>query len=172
MTYDFSVLRELRKKRKLTIAKLSELCGVSYVALSKLERGQGNPELRTLDRVSRALGLATHNLLALAEQKQPIRATAKTCKVLGKADCRQMALDGVRVFCITAPQGASGWAPEFHVDDFERCFVLDGKVRVTVRGQPYVLGPGEGLSWDCLFEHNYEVLEPATFITVLTPKRP
>ena len=33
-------------------------------------------------------------------------------------------------------------------------------------------GPGEALCWDCVFEHNYEALEPATFITVLTPKRP
>lgn len=54
MTYDFTVLRELRKKRKLTIAKLSEMCNVSYVAISKLERNQGNPELKTLDRISRA----------------------------------------------------------------------------------------------------------------------
>ena len=34
MTYDFSILHDLRKTRNMTIADLSEKCGVSYVALS------------------------------------------------------------------------------------------------------------------------------------------
>lgn len=172
MPYDFSVLRELRKRRKLTIAQLSELCKVSYVAISKLERSQGNPELKTLDRIAQALDLPTHNLLALAEQKRPTRAKEATCKVLQEGDCRHVDLDGTRIFYITAPKGASGIAPEFHRDDYEHCFVLDGKVRATIRGTPYTLGAGDAIQWDCIFEHNYEVLEDATFIGVLTPKRP
>jgi transcriptional regulator with XRE-family HTH domain len=172
MTYDFSILRELRKKRKLTINSLSQLCGVSYVALSKLERNQGNPELKTLDRISRALGLPTHNLLALAEQKHPTQVSQATCTILGTAECRHVDLDGTRIFCTTAPTGAAGWAAEFHRDDYERCFVLAGKVKITIRGSDYVLRAGDALAWDCLFEHTYEALEPSTFITVLTPKRP
>ena len=172
MTYDFSVLRELRKKRGLTISKLSEMCGVSYVALSKLERNQGNPELKTLDKISRSLGMPAHNLLALAEQQHPIRAAEKTFKIFGKANCRHVDLDGTRIFCIDAPKGAKGLASEFHRDDYERCFVLDGKVKVTIRGSEYALGPGEALCWDCVFEHDYEAMEPAKFIMVLTPKRP
>lgn len=172
MTYDFSILRELRKKRKLTINTLSQLCGVSYVALSKLERNQGNPQLKTLDRISRALGIATHNLLALAEHKHPTQTTQNTCRFLETAECRHVDLDGTRILCVTAPQGAKGWAAEFHRDDYERCFVLDGRVKITIHGTDYVLGAGDALAWDCLFDHNYEVLQPSTFITVLTPKRP
>jgi len=172
MTYDFSILRELRKKRKLTIAKLSELCGVSYVAISKLERNQGNPELKTLDRISRALQLPTHNLLALAEQKRPIRAEETTCRLLETADCRHVNLDGTRIFVVTAPKGAAGRQAEFHRDDYEHCYVLEGKVKTTVRQTDYTLVPGNGLSWDCIFEHNYEALEDSVFIIVLTPKRP
>lgn len=172
MTYDFSVLRELRKKRGLTISKLSEQCGVSYVALSKLERNQGNPELKTLDRIGRALGMPTHNLLALAEQRHPTHASEKTSKTLGKASCRHVDLDGTRIFCIDAPKGSRGAGTEFHRDDYERCFVLDGKLKITVRGSEYMLGPGEGLCWDCVFEHDFEAVEPSKFITVLTPKRP
>ena len=169
MTYDFSVLRELRKKRKLTIADLSAKSGVSYVAISKLERNQGNPELKTLDRISRALQLPTHNLLALAEQKHPFQTKEIRCKLLdNKADCRHIDLEGLRVLHITAQRGATGLAPEFHRDDYEHC----GKLKVMVRGSEYILGPGEALKWDCFFEHNYEALEPTTYITVLTPKRP
>jgi len=172
MPYDFSVLRELRKRRRLTIARLSELCGVSYVAISKLERNQANPELKTLDRIAQALDLPTHNLLALAEQKRPTRAKATTAKILQTGKCRHVDLGGTRIFYGTAPKGACGVAPEFHRDDYEHCFVLDGKLRASVRGATYTLGPGDALVWDCVFEHNYEVLEDATFIGVLTPKRP
>jgi len=170
MPYDFGVLRELRKRRRLTIGQFSELCKISYVALSRLERNQGNPELKTLDRISHAMGMSTHSLLALAERQRPSQAKEQTCKVLGKADCRHVDLDGTRIFCTRAPRGAVGNASEFHKDDHERCFVLDGKLKVTVGGNNYLLGPGEAMGWDCLVEHNVEVVEPATFITVLTPK--
>jgi transcriptional regulator with XRE-family HTH domain len=172
MTYDFSVLRDLRKRRNLTINELSKLCGISYVALSKLERNQGNPELKTLDCISKALGLASHNLLALAEQQEPLSASERTCRIMGKAECRLIDLDGTRVFVVRAPKGSSGGEPNLHRDDYERCFVLEGRVKVTVRGNDYVLRAGQGLMWDSLFDHRYEVQEPATFIKMLTPKRP
>jgi transcriptional regulator with XRE-family HTH domain len=171
MTYDFTVLRELRKRRNLTILKLSKLCGVSYVALSKLERNQGNPELKTLDRISRALGMAAHNLLALAEQREPLGASEKVCRILGKAECRFVELDGTRLFVVKAPKGAGGDEPSFHRDDYERCFVLEGRVKIRIRGRDFQLGPGEGLIWDALTDHQYDVVEPSSFIKMLTPKR-
>ncbi len=172
MTYDFGILRELRKHRKMTIAELSKRSGVSYVAISKLERNQANPELKTLDRISQALEMPTHNLLALAEQKHPTRAEEDTCTILEKAECRHVNLDGLRIFVISAPKGAKGHQAEFHKDDYEHCFVLDGKVRVCIRGSEYTLGPGEALSWDCFFDHSYETLEDSEWVAILTPKRP
>ena len=83
MTHDFSVLRDLRKRRNLTLKGLGKLCGVSYVALSKLERNQGNPELKTLDRISKALGLATHALLAVAKRAEAVSSAERKCRILG-----------------------------------------------------------------------------------------
>lgn len=150
---------------------MSEKCGVSYVALSKIERNQGNPELRTLDRIGEALGVSVHDLLAQAEGPHPIRAREESCKVLGKGDCRVASLGGTRILFVRAPKGATGTESRFHGDDCERCFVLSGRLKVTVRGKEYVLGAGDALAWDTAFEHCYEVLEGATFITVLCPKR-
>jgi DNA-binding XRE family transcriptional regulator len=171
MAYDFSVLRDLRKRRNLTINRLSEICGVSYVALSKLERNQGNPELRTLDRIAKALGLATHNLLALAEQQEPMLASERPCHMFGKANGRLIELDGTRLFYVKAPKGSGGDEPSYHRDDYERCFVMEGRVRITVRGNDYILRAGDGLVWDALFDHSYDVQENSQFIKMLTPKR-
>ncbi|MCX5675507.1 MAG: helix-turn-helix domain-containing protein [Planctomycetota bacterium] len=171
MTYDFSVLRKIRKHKGLTIAGLSKKCGVSCVALSKLERNQGNPELKTLDRIARALGMTSHHLLALTDRHRPTPAAEQTAKILGKATCRFVNLDGTRVFVIRAPKGAAGSEAAFHGDDYERCFVLEGRLKVVVRDSEYVLGPGQGMTWNSLFDHSYEALEHATFIKILTPKQ-
>ena len=172
MTYDFSILRDLRKRRNLTIAELSKKCGVSYVALSKLERNQANPELKTLDRIAQALGMTTHNFLALADRQRPIQATEQSAKILGKATCRFVNLDGTRIFIIRAPKGAVGSEPALHSDDYERCFVIEGRLKVNVRENEYTLGSGDGLVWDSLYDHAYEALEATTFIKVLSPKHP
>jgi len=172
MTYDFSILRDLRKRRNLTIAELSKKCGVSYVALSKLERNQANPELKTLDRIAQALGMTTHNFLALADRQRPIQATEQSAKILGKATCRFVNLDGTRIFIIRAPKGAVGSEPALHSDDYERCFVIEGRLKVSVRENEYTLGSGDGLVWDSLYDHAYEAIEATTFIKVLSPKHP
>lgn len=172
MTYDFSILHDLRKTRNMTIADLGEKCGVSYVSLSKLEHNEGNPELRTLDRIAQALGLSTHNLLALADRQRPIQATEQSAKILGKATCRFVNLDGTRIFLIRAPKGAVGSEPAFHCDDYERCFVIDGRLKINVRENEYILEAGDGLVWDSIYEHAYQAMEPTTFIKVLSPKHP
>lgn len=57
----FGVINETIKARRLglnvTQEMLSELSGVSLRTLKKLESGQGNPTLRTLQKVAGVLGL-------------------------------------------------------------------------------------------------------------------
>ncbi|MCX5685696.1 MAG: XRE family transcriptional regulator [Planctomycetota bacterium] len=172
MKYNFSILRDLRKHRDITVSELSKKCGVSYVALSKLERNQGNPELNTLDRIAKALGLTTHNLLAMADRSPPAKAAEQSAKLCGKATCRFVNLDGTRIFVIRAPKGAVGTEATLHNDDYERCFVLEGKLKVVVREKEFSLGSGDGLVWDSLYDHSYEALEATTFVKVLSPKHP
>lgn len=172
MTYDFAVLRELRKRKGLTITELSHRAGISPVALSKLERNQGNPELKTLDRIARAMDVATHALIAMAEHKRPTIVAERMERVLDGATCRQVDLDGTRVCWVNAPRPAREAAPQNHGGDHEHCFVLDGRLKITIRGSDYELGPGQALAWDCYFDHELEVVESSTFITVLVPKRP
>jgi transcriptional regulator with XRE-family HTH domain len=173
MPYDFTVLRELRKKKGWTVNDLSEKCGVSYVALSKLERNKGNPELKTLDLISRALGLPTFQLVALAEGKGPVLSKAHRAKLAGnQAECCHVNLDGTRICWIETPAGPVAWMPEIHAEDYEHCLVLDGRLKVTIHGTEYNVAAGQGLCWDSFLEHSYEALAPTKFVKVLVPKRP
>lgn len=49
-------VRELRTRRRLTIAQVAELAGISDGMLSKIENGQISAGMDTLSRVARALG--------------------------------------------------------------------------------------------------------------------
>ncbi len=78
--YDFSILRELRKREGLSIAEFSENSGVSASVISKLERNQSVAELETIFRLARVLGLTASDLIALAEKRTAHLASSKKYK--------------------------------------------------------------------------------------------
>lgn len=51
------LIREQRKKQRMTLQELSDLSDVAYSTLSKLENGDTAVQLRSLNRVLDALGL-------------------------------------------------------------------------------------------------------------------
>ena len=171
MAYDFSVIRHLRQRMELTITALSRKSRISYVALSKLERNAGNPELKTLDRVARGLGIETHNLLALAEHKraQIVGAEKKTdpagFKSLGAS------MDRVRVAMVQAAKGSKGAEDHQDRDSYEICLVVSGKLKLIVLDNVYQVKAGQAAQFDCIFKHHYEVAEDASFVRVQVPKR-
>ncbi len=171
MTYDFSIIRHLRKRMGLTIYGLSEKCGVSYVALSKLERNLGNPELKTLDRIARVLDIETHNLLALAEHDRPQIVDAVQEHDESGFDFHRATISGVHVSLVQAKKGTAGAGDHTHADDYEILFVLKGKVRLTVKNSDYEVNEGQAVRFDCIFDHNYEMLEDTTAIHVLLAKQ-
>lgn len=155
----------------LTIYGLSERCGVSYVALSKLERNLGNPELRTLDKIARALNIETHNLLALAEHDRPRIVDASHEPDRFGFDVNWVDLEGVRISMVRGPAGTKGGESHEHRDDCEFALLLKGRMALEVRGTSYEVNAGQGVKFDCIFEHTYELLEDSEFVHVVVSKR-
>ncbi|MCB1119919.1 MAG: helix-turn-helix transcriptional regulator, partial [Verrucomicrobiae bacterium] len=65
--FDFSVLREIRKRAGMTLSDLSERSGVSLGVISKLERNQTQAEVGTLYKLGRVFGMRATDILTLAE---------------------------------------------------------------------------------------------------------
>ncbi len=58
---EFTVMQALidaRKERGMTQKELAEVTGISQADISRLERGTGNPSIKTLQRVAQALQMA------------------------------------------------------------------------------------------------------------------
>jgi quercetin dioxygenase-like cupin family protein len=163
--YDFSIIRELRKRENLNIADLSDKSGVSASVISKLERNQCVAELETIFRLARVFGLTASDMISLAENRTAHQASASR-HVSGGFCFDEVAYGNLKCLRGTAPAGAKVSRPHVHRDDYELCWVVKGRLLFYLPNEKYELGPGESIQFDALLEHTYEALEDCEIILV------
>lgn len=161
--YNFSVLRDLRKRSGLTISGLSDRTGISAAVISKLERNRTIAGLETLFRLARGFGITAAELLALIESRTAQR-TTETDRIAGDFHFRQVEFANATCFYAEAHKGASRSNPDAHRDEYEICWVLEGCVRIELPYETHLLSSGECLQFDALFEHTYEAVEESRII--------
>ncbi|MGF1447838.1 MAG: helix-turn-helix domain-containing protein [Opitutales bacterium] len=170
--FDFSVLRTLRKREGLTLDELSARSGVSAAVISKLERNQSQAELETLARLARVFGQSASDLLALAEA--PLAQRARSTEYASDGfHFERLHYGNLTAFRGRAPSGACVSRAEIHQDDYEVCWVVRGRVQLTLPHQTLRLGAGEAAQFDAIEAHTYEALEPSELILLhlRKPKR-
>ncbi len=64
-------IRQLRRERGLSQAKLAVKAGMDPATLNRLERGKGNPNLQTLERVAKALDVEVADLFPKTQAPLP-----------------------------------------------------------------------------------------------------
>jgi transcriptional regulator with XRE-family HTH domain len=163
--YDFSILRDLRKREGLNIAELSDKSGVSASVISKLERNQCVAELETIFRLAKVFGLTASDLIALAENRTAQRASSEKYTNEGFS-FEKVSYGNIRCIRGKAPAGAKVSKPRLHGDDYELCWVLKGHVIFYLPNEKYELKTGESIQFDAMLEHTYEALEESEIILV------
>jgi transcriptional regulator with XRE-family HTH domain len=63
MEVDGMKLRHLRERRSFSLRELSDLSGVNYNAIWRIEVGRTGAQPRTLRRLAEALGVEPHELM-------------------------------------------------------------------------------------------------------------
>lgn len=126
--------------------------------ISKLERNQTLAELDTLYKLSRVFGMSTTDLLSLAERHfaHKIRENAHSSDTF---QFRQIRYGNVVAFLGTGEAGSRISRPEIHSDESEVCWVLEGRLRLTLPHEEYELKQGESIQFDAILEHTYQALE-------------
>lgn len=165
MSFDFSIVRELRKRSNLTLADVSARTGISPSVISKLERNQTSAELDTLFRLSRVFDLNTTDLIALAESRTAQRAGSKEYDS-GSFHFKRVTYNNCRAFYGTAPKCAAVTRPEIHADNFEVCWVFKGHLRIQLPKEMYELKAGDSVQFDGALDHTYEALEDSEFLII------
>lgn len=161
--YDFSVLRQIRRRESLTLQEVADRSGLSTAVISRLERNLTHAELTTLYRLGRVFGMNAADLLTLAERRTAQRVDETSHESDGFA-FREIRYGNVRALLGEAEAGASHSRPEIHKDDYELCWVLHGRLRVTLPHESHELEAGEAVQFDAILEHTLEALDRCRFV--------
>ena len=161
--WDFRLVRDLRKREKMSLKQLSERSGVSVSVISKLERNRTKAELETLYRLAQVFSLTLSDLLGLAE-KRTAQQVSEVRYEAGGFRFARVTYGNLRCMHGSAPAGAKLFRPDVHREDSEMCWVLRGKVAITVAGKRYLLETGTALQFDALLRHEYEVIEDCELV--------
>ncbi len=163
--FDFSVLRDIRKRAEMTLSDLSQASGVSIAVISKLERNQSQAEVETLYKIGRVFGMRATDLMTLAEAPLSNRKESEAYTSEGFA-FRAVRYANANCLMGEAKRGARISKPEIHHDDHEICWVLKGALRVTLPQETQDLLQGQSIQFDAIQEHVYEALEDCQFMIV------
>lgn len=164
--FDFSVIKNLRKKWGLTAEELAKKANLTRATVSKIEGGGGNPTIETIEALSGVFQLSSSELIRLAEVAR--------CETASTNSFRTEYLEGTHVwfpnfeiYHVRARPGVrKGADPQRHENTAEVCLVLSGRVNLTVAGQSYELGPGMALRFKALHDHYFDIIEEAELLLI------
>ncbi len=176
-SYDFRVMRVLRRRLSLTLQALAARSGLTYPTVESVETNKTLPSLKTLDALAGALQVSTSDLLSLAERQLVQRRKAKIedRDEEHKADrglekCRVARYDKGKLIRVTAAAGDHVHVMGLHEDIHELCYVLSGVVELRVEDKNYRLGPDDTILFSGVLDHSYTQVETGEYLTVHIPK--
>lgn len=164
-SYDFKILRSLRKTQAYTIADVAESSGISTAVISRIERNQAMPELETLARLAKVFAMSATDLLGLAENRLAQVTTAQHY-ISGGFQFHNVNFLDLQIFIGEGVVGSKASRPEVHHNDTEICWVLSGSVEVLVGLDRYVLKEGEAIQFDAMLKHEYTALQDCKILAL------
>jgi transcriptional regulator with XRE-family HTH domain len=162
--FDFSVIRTLRTKHGLSALQLAEKAGMTRATIAKIENGEGNPTLETIQALSSVFHLSASELIKLAEVVQCEAPVTRSFKEKGM-DVNHIWFPNFEIYHIRAGVGLEYLSnPQFHENTAEVCLVLSGRVTIAVAGQIHELRSGMAMRFKALQEHRFDIIEAADFL--------
>ncbi len=164
--FDFTYLKQLRKKRGYNFDTLSQKSGISKPTLHSIEAGKNIPTLPTIDSIARALEVSTLDLLHLAHV--PDICVSEMLNIKGLAElndsnavcacnndlhclCVKVSpgdvIDGRQVCCtLSMPYRVT-------------CVVVEGKLKISVGEREYIAKKGQYVCFPAIGRHSYSTDE-------------
>lgn len=169
-------LRELRKRRKMTLAQLAEGVGLSIGYLSQIERDLAEPSINALVAVAQHLGVTVQWFFAGSEQPVP---EAETGYVIRAVNRLRVSYEGgavdelltpkmsmaVEMIRSLLPPGAEARDAYSHEGD-EVGLVLSGQLDLWVGERSFHLAAGDSFSFASSEPHRYRNPGPGDTVVI------
>jgi transcriptional regulator with XRE-family HTH domain len=166
---DFSVVRNLRKKRGLSTEELAQRADLTRSTVVKMEAGEGNPTILTIEALARVFQLTTSELVRLAEG---VRIESGQTESFVRADYsgQRISFRNLEIYCLKA-QGSVHIESELnlHEDVAEVCVVLSGRLVLSVGDQRMEMETGMAARFNAMHEHRFDILEDAELLLIHHP---
>lgn len=154
-------LKKIREERKLSLGQLADSAGVSKVVLSHIEKGDSNPTINTIWKITGALQLPYTSLLELPE------AHAVHIK---KANTHELIEDKYHIFSyypkdqyrnfemyqIEMEPGCAHPSIGHSTNSSEYIMMIDGQAVLEVNGKKYLLEKDDALFFEASVPHYYK----------------
>ncbi|NUK60074.1 helix-turn-helix domain-containing protein [Streptomyces lunaelactis] len=156
-------LRELRRRRGLTLEAAAQRAGLSPAHLSRLETGRRQPSLPMLLGLARIYGTTVAELLGepaperdpviRARRREPAAADGWTYHRAGGPGRAMQALR------LVVPYGTQGDLVRVHPGE-EWLYVMNGRLRLSLGDTVHELAPGDSAHFDSLTPHRIAAATP------------
>lgn len=166
-------LRELRRRRGLTLEAAAQRAGLSPAHLSRLETGARQPSLPMLLALARIYGTTVSELLGeMPPEREPvIRAGCAAPREADGWTYHQTGGPGraMQALRVEVPYGTQRELVRVHPGE-EWLYVLTGKLRLSLGDATHELDPGDSAHFDSLTPHRISAASPggAEFLFVHT----
>lgn len=162
-------LRTLRTQKNLTLSETSEALGISVSTLSRLESGQRKPTLELLLPIARLHQVPLEELIDAPGTGDPRIHLKPHVHEWGTALPLTKRPGGIQAFKMILP-GATGKEvpdPRSH-EGYDWMYILDGKLRLILGGNDFILKAGEAAEFDTRTPHWFAsaTTEPVELLTL------
>lgn len=171
-------IREVRRKKGMTLRDAAVEAGVSESFLSQVERGLANPSVASLRRIADAMhepvasffvGEPPSGMVVRAKDRRRLVHPMGMLEdyLLTPPTARRLQI----IYCVAGPGEGAGHELYTHTADEECVVVLSGRLEVSIADETYSLDTGDALLLDPKSPHGFSNPGPesATMLWVQTP---
>ena len=164
-------IKRLREENKLSMDELVRLSGVSKSMLAQIERGDGNPTISTVWKISNGMKVPFDALTVRPKSPYEIVKTAEIQPLLedgGKVRNYSLFPDNENrrfaVYYLELEEG-SYWESEPHLrGTTEFITIFTGKIEILADGQSFIVEKGESIRFRADTIHSYKNIGNETAI--------
>jgi len=155
-----AVLKRLRKERQLSLENLSEISGVSKLTLGNIERGETNPTIGMLWKISKSLSIPLMALFS-SEKSVNVSRAGSGLRIAGDGGnwavepIFQNSNDEIEMYRAYLQPNSSYHPEQHHHNTTELATVMSGTITINVENESYTLNEYDTISFNANGVHTY-----------------
>ena len=159
-------IKYLRTEKSLSLKDLSGRSGISAAAIHKIESNGIIPTITTMMKIADALGRDVNYFIeqakedkdvvfVSAKEREPILTFKKGLELSGISAKKYGDFIMTAAYAVLEVGASSGKKPMKHKGE-ELVYCLQGKVEFQMKGETYILGPGDSLNFRTQIDHKWK----------------